>query len=101
MHLSSFNLELRVKASDAEESAKNNATDEVTPDNLFEGIDARLLEGIQDFAEKEGLDSEEGVQRLVSNQVDPSSADFIDLLGHIVDATGMDSDTAREQLLKW
>lgn len=47
----------------------------------------------------QGLDSEEGVQRL--SNLDPSSVVFVDLLQRLVEATGMDPNTAREQLLKW
>ena len=72
---------------------------EVVPENVFQGIDPRILQGLQNYIEKEGLDSEEGVQRL--STLDPSSPEFIALLQRLVDATGMDPDTAREQLLKW
>jgi hypothetical protein len=74
-------------------------TDEVVPESVFEGIDPRILQGLQDYIEKEGLDSEAGIQRLSS--LDPSSLEFIALLERLVDATGMDSDGAYEQLLKW
>lgn len=88
-----------VQTLDDEKEETDETDSEVVPENLFQGVDPRILQGLQDYIEKEGLDSEEGVQRL--STLDPSSPEFITLLQRLVDATGMDPDTAREQLLKW
>ena len=81
------------------EDEKDNVNEQEISQNAFDGIDGRFLYGLQDFIDKEGLDTDEGVEHL--SKLDPSSVEFMDLLARLMDATGMDSDTAREQLIKW
>ena len=51
------------------------------------------------FIDEEGLDSEEGIRKL--SRLDPTSQEFIDMLARLVNATGMDPDAARNELIKW
>lgn len=92
-------MEQRVEIRENEDETTGDVDASEIPDNAFEGIDDRVLQILQDFIEKEGLDSEEGVQRL--SNLSPSSADSLDLVKRLVDATGMNPDTARDELIKW
>jgi hypothetical protein len=89
----------REEVNEEKEEQKEDTENPMTPGNAFDGIDRRILQGLQDYTEKEGLDSEEGAQRL--SNLNPASAEFMDLLARLVDATGMEPDAAREQLIKW
>lgn len=91
--------EQKIGAAEDCDQPMDDANEDGLPENYFEGIDERILRSLQDFTDEEGLGSEEGVLRL--SKMDPSSPEFMDLVTRLVDATGMDPVTARDQLLKW
>lgn len=67
--------------------------------NLFESVDENVLKSLQAFLDQEGLNDAEGVQRLV--KLDPNSAEFAQLVEKLHLDTGMSTDAARAQLIKW
>jgi len=67
--------------------------------NPFEGVDARVLQKMQDFLEANGLNTEDGVNGLAGmNKDDPR---FKALVSQMVAELGMDPDEATAQLVKW
>ena len=88
-----------IETSENQGQPMDDAAEDNFPENSFDAIDKRILSSLQDFIDEEGLDSEEGVERL--SKLDPSSPEFSNLVARLVNTTGMDPETAREQLLKW
>lgn len=82
-----------------EGQAAENAEEEQLRGNPFENIDQRLLSSLQDFMVAKGLDTEEGIQHLLSLAED--SQELSELLKQIVTASGMSLEQARKELVKW